>query len=51
MGDLANTLNFRFVRAGRVWGGERVTLQQVIEELVAKVPSLPIPGSGGKRDP
>lgn len=48
MGDLANTLNFRFVRAGRVWGGERVTLQQVIEETFAKAPALPVPGIGGQ---
>lgn len=36
MGDLANMLNFRFVRAGRHWMGEPVTLQQVIEEAVAQ---------------
>ena len=29
-------------------GGERVTLQQVIEETVAKVPPLPVPGSTAK---
>lgn len=40
MDDLANTLNFRFVRAARVWSGERVTLRQVIEETVAKMPSV-----------
>lgn len=34
MGDLANVLNFRFVRAGRRWHGEDVTLRQVIEEAV-----------------
>jgi hypothetical protein len=36
MGDLANTLNFRFVRASRHWAGEKVTLTEVIEEAVAK---------------
>lgn len=40
MGDLATTLNFRFVRAGRVWAGERVTLRQVIEETVAQMPAV-----------
>ncbi len=35
MGDLANTLNFRFVRASRHWAGEKVTLTQVIEQIVA----------------
>lgn len=34
MTDLANVLNFRFVRAARRWNGEDVTLQQVIEEAV-----------------
>ena len=34
MSDLANVLNFRFVRAGRRWRGEDVTLRQVIEEAV-----------------
>ena len=45
MGDLANTLNFRFVRASRHWAGERVTLTEVIEEIVAKgfpQPSSPV---------
>lgn len=36
MGDLANTLSFRFVRASRHWAGEQVTLTEVIEEIVAK---------------
>jgi hypothetical protein len=35
MRDLAALLTFRFIRAGRVWSGERVTLRQVIEEAVA----------------
>lgn len=35
MTDLANILNFRFLRAGRRWNGEEVTLRQVIEEAVA----------------
>ena len=39
MRDLSAVLNFRFMRAARVWGGERVTLQQVIEETVAKMPA------------
>jgi hypothetical protein len=44
MGDLANTLNFRFVRASRHWAGETVTLTEVIEEIVAKgfPPSNPL---------
>ena len=41
MQDLATGLQFRLLRAGRVWGGERVTLRQVIEESVAKLPPLP----------
>jgi hypothetical protein len=36
MGDLANTLNLRFVRASRHWAGEKVTLTEVIEDVVAK---------------
>ncbi len=36
MGSLANTLNFRFVRASRHWAGEKVTLTEVIEEIVAE---------------
>ena len=36
MGDLARTLNFRFMRASRHWAGEPVTLQQVIEKAVAE---------------
>ena len=36
MGDLANTLTFRFLRATRHWSGEQVTLQKVIEEAVAE---------------
>jgi hypothetical protein len=45
MGDLANTLSFRFVRAARHWAGEKVTLTEVIEETVRKgfSPSGPIP--------
>ncbi len=38
MSDLETTLNFRLLRASRVWAGERVTLRQVIEEAVARVP-------------
>jgi hypothetical protein len=41
MGDLANTLNFRFIRASRHWAGEKVTLSEVIEELVAGAGSPP----------
>lgn len=36
MSDLAKMLNFRFMRAFRHWAGEKVTLQQVIEEVVTK---------------
>lgn len=35
MSDVKNVLNFRFLRAGRRWKGEEVTLRQVIEEAVA----------------
>lgn len=43
MRDLSATLNFRLMRAARHWGGEHVTLQQVIEEAVAKLPPMPEP--------
>ncbi len=44
MRDLQTTLNFRLMRAARQWGGERVTLRQVIEEAVAKMPPVAEPG-------
>lgn len=37
MGDLSNTLTFRFLRAGRIWQGEKVTLQQIIQEAVTSM--------------
>lgn len=43
MRDLATTLGFRLARAGRHWAGEKVTLQQVIEEAVAKAHAV-VPG-------
>jgi hypothetical protein len=36
MSDLAATLHFRLLRAGRHWAGEMVTLADVIEEVVAR---------------
>ncbi len=43
MRDLEATLNFRMLRCSRTWNGERVTLQQVIEEEVARVPPMTEP--------
>jgi len=51
MSDLAFTLNLRLARAHRRWMGQPVTLRQIIEETVARMPPQPEFEAAGTRRP